>query len=79
MPNKYKGAAANGLYIKDNYLYVAYGAAGVWVLDKNTLEVKGKYTKQGNASANYVSVTADGHVYVAYGRSGAKVLKFNKL
>lgn len=78
-PNKYKGAAANGLCIKGNYLYVAYGAAGVWVLDKNTLEVKAKYTKQGNASANYVSVTDDGYVYVAYGRSGAKVMKFRNL
>ena len=78
-PKAFKGAAANGLCIKGNYLYIAYGAAGVWVLDKNTLEVKGKYTKQGNASANYVSVTDDGYVYVAYGRAGAKVMKFNNL
>lgn len=78
-PNKYKGAAANGLCIKGNYLYVAYGAAGVWVLDKNTLEVKAKYTKQGKASANYVSVTDDGYVYVAYGIQGAKVMKFRNL
>ena len=35
-----------------------------------------KYTKQGNASANYVKVADDGTVYVAYGRAGVKALRF---
>lgn len=80
VPGKYKGAAANGLCVKGDKLYVAYGAAGVWVLDKETLAVKGKYAKQGNnASANYVKVDDNGYVYVAYGRAGAKVMKFVNL
>ncbi|GEM_PF-3588309 len=83
IPQSKKGAAANGLCIKGGNLYVAAGAAGVYVLDKNTLEVKKnaegldlKYTKQGNASANYVKVADDGTVYVAYGRAGVKALRF---
>lgn len=78
IPNVYKGASANGLCIKGNNLYIACGAAGVWVLDKTTFEVKAKYTKQGKASANYVKVADNGNVLVAYGRAGAKLLKPNK-
>lgn len=79
IPKKYKGAAANGLCIDGGNLYVACGAAGVWVLDKTNLDVvKAKYTKQGNASANYVKVADNGYVLVAYGRSGLKLLKPNK-
>ncbi len=83
IPKAKKGAAANGLCIKGGNLYVAAGAAGVYVLDKATLAVKKnnagadlKYTKQGNASANYVKVADDGTVYVAYGRAGVKALRF---
>lgn len=79
IPKMYKGAAANGLCIKDGNLYIAAGAAGVWVVDKNDFtNVKAKYTKQGNASANYVKVADNGYVFVAYGRSGAKLLKPRK-
>lgn len=78
IPAKFKGAAANGLCIKDGNLYIACGAAGVWVLDKTSFAVKAKYTKQGHASANYVKVADNGYVFVAYGRAGAKLLKPNK-
>ncbi len=78
IPAKFKGASANGLCIKNGNLYIACGAAGVWVLDKNTFAVKAKYTKQGKASANYVKVADNGYVFVAYGRAGAKLLKPKK-
>lgn len=78
IPAKFKGASANGLCIKNGNLYIACGAAGVWVLDKNSFAVKAKYTKQGKASANYVKVADNGYVFVAYGRAGAKLLKPTK-
>lgn len=71
--NKFNTSAANGLCIYENYLFVAYGGAGVYVLDKNTLDVLSWYDTGG--SANYVQVR-DGIAYVAYGKSGAQVVNF---
>jgi septum formation topological specificity factor MinE len=53
---------------------VAYGAAGVYVLDKETLSVVTKYTNVGGKSANFVLVK-DGKIYVAYGENGWEVLE----
>ncbi len=71
--NVFAAAAANGLCIYGDYLFVAYGGAGVYVLDKNTLDVLLWYDTGG--SANYVQVR-DGIAYVAYGKSGAQVVNF---
>lgn len=66
-------AAANGLCIAGDYLFVAYGGAGVYVLNKNTMDVLSWYDTGG--SANYVQVR-DGIAYIAYGTSGAQVVNF---
>lgn len=70
---KFETSAANGLYIAGDYLFVAYGGAGVYVLDKNTLEVLSWYDTGG--SANFVQVR-DGIAYIAYGTAGAQVVNF---
>ncbi len=69
--NSYK-AYANGLFVDDNYVYIAYGSYGLVVLDKNTLKVVAhKVVKK---SANYVTVS-NGYIYVAYGKSRLQVFK----
>lgn len=69
----FAAAAANGLCIAGDYLFVAYGGAGVYVLDKNTMNVLSWYDTGG--SANYVQVR-NGIAYIAYGISGAQVVNF---
>ncbi len=79
--NKYRGSAANGLCIDDNYVYVANGGAGVWVLAKGDLAPQSYYhnslDEQSGASANYVAKMGTDYLIVAYGRSGVRVLKLN--
>lgn len=70
---------ANGIAADDTHLYVAYGGAGLIVMDKDLNRVTRYYHKNdttGDAeySANYVSVV-NGLIYVAYGRNGLEVLK----
>ena len=69
-----KNSAVNGADFDDRYLYVACGNAGVYVLDKNTLQPVASYTHSGGKSANYVRA-ANGYVFVAYGKSGLQVFK----
>lgn len=66
-------ALVNGMTFDENYIYVAYGNRGLWVLDKNTLEKVAHYT-HGAGSANYVTV-ANGYIYVAYGTNGLEVFR----
>lgn len=65
-------ALANGLFVDDNYVYIAYGSYGLVVIDKNTQEVVAH--KAVKKSANYVTVS-DGYIYVAYGKSRLQVFK----
>lgn len=67
-------AAANGMAVDSRYVYVAYGGAGLFVLDKNTLKEVTSYRYSGGKSANYVSVSGN-ILYVAYGLSGVQIFK----
>lgn len=67
-------SAVNGMDFDDNYIYIAYGSEGLYVLDKDTLEVVASYTHSGGKSANYVKVD-NGYIFVAYGRNGLQVFK----
>jgi hypothetical protein len=71
MPRGY----ANGSAVDANYVYVAYGSAGIYVLNKSDLSVVTKYTYVGGNSANYVKVPGDGYIYVAYGENGWQVYR----
>jgi hypothetical protein len=64
----------NGVYVDANYVYVAYGSAGLYVLDKKDFSVVAQHTNVGGKSANFVKVD-DKYIYVAYGRSGWHVYK----
>ena len=69
-------AAANGCFIGGKYIYVAYGSAGLKVLDMDGKLVAERYKKikKGNYSANYVTVY-NGYIYVAHGRDRLQVYK----
>lgn len=69
-------AAANGCFIGGKYIYVAYGSAGLKVLDMDGNLVAERYKKiqKGNYSANYVTVY-NGYIYVAHGKSRLQVFK----
>lgn len=76
-------AGANGVAIDNQYVYVAYGIGGLYILNKSDLSIvswyksnapEGYSTQAAAASANYVAVD-DQYIYVAYGRHGIKVLK----
>lgn len=69
-------AAANGCFIGGKYIYVAYGSAGLKVLDMNGNLVAERYKKikKGNYSANYVTVY-NGYIYVAHGKNRLQVYK----
>lgn len=71
---KQQNAAANGMAVDSRYVYVAYGGAGLFVLNKETLTEVASYHYTDGASANYVSVSGD-ILYVAYGLSGVQVFK----
>lgn len=68
----------NGMDFDENYIYVAYGNKGLYVLDKETLKEVASYRYSGGKSANYVKVV-NGHIFVAYGRSGLQVFKLTKV
>ena len=69
-------AAANGCFIGGKYIYVAYGSAGLKVLDMDGKLVAERYKKikKGNYSANYVTVY-NGYIYVAHGKNRLQVYK----
>lgn len=69
-------ACANGVYVGSKYIYVAYGSAGLKVLDMdgNLVAERYKEVKAGNYSANYVKVY-NGYIYVAHGKSRLQVYK----
>ncbi len=69
-------AAANGCFIGGKYIYVAYGSAGLKVLDMDGKLVAERYKKikKGNYSANYVTVY-NGHIYVAHGKDRLQVYR----
>ena len=69
-------AAANGCFIGGKYIYVAYGSAGLKVLDMDGNLVAERYKKveKGNYSANYVTVY-NGYIYVAHGKNRLQVYK----
>ena len=69
-------AAANGCFIGGKYIYVAYGSAGLKVLDMdgNLIAERYKKIKKGNYSANYVTVY-NVYIYVAHGRDFLHVYK----
>ena len=69
-------ATANGCFIGGKYIYVAYGSAGLKVLDMDGKLVAERYKKikKGNYSANYVTVY-NGYIYVAHGKDRLQVYK----
>lgn len=77
----YKGRPlANGLCVDDKYVYVANGAVGTLVFDKD-LNYITRYNrnKKGEEtySANYVQKVGD-LIYIAYGRNGISVVKMRE-
>lgn len=69
-------ACANGCYVGGKYIYVAYGSAGLKVLDMNGNLVAERYKKikKNNYSANYVTVY-NGYIYVAHGKNRLQVYR----
>lgn len=81
-PNYAGHPCANGLAIDGDKVYVAYGGAGLVVLNKSDLSYQTRYCrlkddKSGSWSANYVHVIGD-KAYIAYGRDGLEVVKLTK-
>lgn len=64
----------NGVAVDDKYVYVAAGAYGLVVLNKNGEEVTHKRIGTSGNSANYVAVK-NGLIYVAYGKGRIQVFK----
>lgn len=64
----------NGVAVDDNYVYVAAGAYGLVVLNKEGKEVTHKRIGTSGNSANYVAVK-NGLIYVAYGKGRIQVFK----
>lgn len=64
----------NGVAVDDNYVYVAAGAYGLVVLNKNGEEVTHKRIGTSGNPANYVAVK-NGLIYVAYGKGRIQVFK----
>lgn len=66
---------ANSVYAEKEKIYIAYGSAGLYILDKRTLQSLGNWNYEG--SCNYVCVD-HGMVYVANGSGeGFFILKEN--
>lgn len=68
---------ANGLVVHGEFVYVAWGASGLVILNKNTLDVVGQYN--GIGSCNYVAVDTDGAediLWAGFGTGGMIMLKF---
>ncbi len=79
-------ATANGLDVDDDYVYVAYGANGIYMLNKtngaeiahfnsSNLKWDGNGTTPTMASANAIKVV-NGYIYVAQGKDGLVVYKY---
>lgn len=64
----------NGLALNDCYLYLANGADGVIVLNKNSFQVVGHFSL--SDSANYV-YAQNGLLFVATGRNGLNIIQIN--
>lgn len=64
----------NSVAVNDCYLYLANGADGVIVLNKNTFNVVGSFKL--SESANYVHAN-NGLLFVATGRDGLNIIKIN--
>lgn len=74
----------NGVCVKGDKIYVAYGSLGLIVLNKSDMTAttadKAKETPEvarytAGGSANFVAVDNNDNIYVAYGKSYLKVLK----
>lgn len=65
-------ALANGCYVGDKYVYIAYGSYGLVVLDKTTHKVVARRAVV--KSANYV-VEHKGYIYVAYGKNRLQIFQ----
>ncbi len=65
---------ANSVTIDDSYVYVAYGSAGVYVLNKSDLSEVASYKNTAGKSANFIAVSA-GKIFVAYGEDSWQVLQ----
>lgn len=64
----------NGVAVNDCYLYLANGADGVIVLNKNSFNVVGHFSLA--ESANYIYAD-NGLLFVATGRNGLNIIKIN--
>lgn len=66
-------AAANGLAVDAQHVYIAYGGAGVIVLNRTDFSRFDHVRHSAGKSANYVNLGKDGYIYVAYGLSKIQV------
>ncbi|MFI3297350.1 MAG: hypothetical protein R3Y59_06945 [bacterium] len=66
--------SVNCVDVDDNYIYIANGVAGLYILDKESLDVVKTY-QLGDTSANYVKLGDNGLIYVAYGLDGVHTFK----
>jgi len=69
-----KNGLTNGVAVNDCYLFLANGADGVIVLNKETFNVIGSFNLK--ESANFV-YAKDGILFVATGRDGLNIVKIN--
>lgn len=65
---------SNAVTFDDCYVYVANGADGVIILDKNTFKHVGHFKTGLNHSTNFV-YAKDDYLFVANGRDGLRVIK----
>ncbi len=68
---------ANGLVVHGDFVYVAWGASGLVILNKADLTLAGQYN--GIGSCNYVAVDTDGAediLWAGFGTGGMIMLKF---
>lgn len=72
------GDAVNCIAVDDEFVYVAYGTLGLYVLNKKDLSIVSKY-KYADASANFVMKKDNGLIYIAYGTDGVHVLKLEEV
>lgn len=68
-----KEAAANGLAVDAQHVYIAYGGAGMIVLNRSDFSHYDHVRHSAGKSANYVNLGKDGYIYVAYGLSKIQV------
>lgn len=73
-----ESGSVNSIAVDADYIYVANGVAGLYILDKKTFNVLKSY-KLGGASANFVKKGDDGNIYVAYGAKGVHAFKLNRV